>query len=598
MRRKMLSMLLLAATVPTLFAQEKQIEEVTVQGRFWETPYQKVNENVVVISKSEIQNSPVQSIDEVLQQFTGIDVRKRGANGVLSDISIRGGSYDQVLVLINGIRINDSQSGHNTFNIPVDLSNVEQIEVIKGPAARRFGNNAFAGVVNIITKIQPNKNVKISAQGGDFETYSLGTNINLAGKKFSQSLQAQTSYSSGYRHNTDYNIQQVFYQNQLELPNGKIGIQAGFSEKKFGANSFYGSSTEQYEETQASLVSLSYQQKLGNLKLNSNLYWRRGQDMYLWTRNKPSAYRNMHIGNNIGGQINASYDSQLGTTGVGVELRKEFLVSNNLGQRNRFLTQVFVEHQFSFFDEKLQIVPGISWANYDSASNFFYPGVDVGFKINNQNKIYANISKVHRIPTFTDLFYKSRADIGNPNLKPESAISSEVGYRFHSPKFNANISGFIRNSDDAIDWVKATKNEQWAAKNIGKIDLKGFEVELVHRPFSWLNYSAGYTYIKNSRKEETQLLSKYALENLEHQLVGKLGLNFTKSISTQFVYRYNERLDTLSYHILDTRFSYKKDNLDMYLLINNITNTEYKEITLVPLPNRWFHIGFNYILPL
>ena len=595
MNKKLFSIVFLG-TLATFSAQEKQIDEVLVQGKFFETPYQKVNENIVVIQHKEIEQSPAKSIDELLQQYTGVDIRKRGGNGVLSDISIRGGSYDQVLILVNGIRMNDSQTGHNSFNIPIDLSNVEQIEIVKGPAARRFGNNAYAGVINIITKSHKEKTVKITAEGGDFEAYSLGANINLGGEKFSQSLQANTAYSTGYRYNTDYQIRNVFYQNQLDIKNGKVGIQAGFSEKKFGSNSFYGSSADQYEETQASIVSMAYRQKLGNWGLNANAYWRRGQDMYLWRRYNPAAYRNMHIGNNVGGQLNASYDSKIGTTGLGVELRKEFLASNNLGHRNRFLTQVFFEHHFSFFSEKLQIVPGISWANYDKAGNFFYPGVDVGFNFNENNKIYANIAKVNRIPTFTELYYSNRENIGDADLKPESAISSEVGYRYQNPKITAKVSGFMRNSSDAIDWVRNTSAEKWAAKNVGDMNLKGVEVEFSHRLVDWFSYSAGYTYIDNKRETEGYALSKYALENLKHQLVGKVEARFLKYFSNQLIYRYNQRLDFLSYHLLDYKISFKKNGLDIYGLINNVTNTQYEEVALVLLPKRWFHVGISYTI--
>ncbi len=595
MNKKLFSIMFLG-TLATFSAQEKQIDEVLVQGKFFETPYQKVNENIVVIQHKEIEQSPAKSIDELLQQYTGVDIRKRGGNGVLSDISIRGGSYDQVLILVNGVRMNDSQTGHNSFNIPIDLSNVEQIEIVKGPAARRFGNNAYAGVINIITKTHKEKTVKITAEGGDFEAYSLGANINLGGEKFSQSLQANTAYSTGYRYNTDYQIRNVFYQNQLDIKNGKVGIQAGFSEKKFGSNGFYGSSADQYEETQASIVSMAYRQKLGNWGLNANAYWRRGQDMYLWKRQNPAAYRNMHIGNNVGGQLNASYDSKIGTTGLGVELRKEFLASNNLGHRNRFLTQVFFEHHFSFFSEKLQIVPGISWANYDKAGNFFYPGVDVGFNFNENNKIYANVARVNRIPTFTELYYSNRENIGDADLKPESAISSEVGYRYQNPKITAKVSGFMRNSSDAIDWVRNTSAEKWAAKNVGDMNLKGVEVEFSHRPVDWFSYSAGYTYIDNKRETEGYALSKYALENLKHQLVGKVEARFLKYFSNQLIYRYNQRLDFLSYHLLDYKISFKKNGLDIYGLINNVTNTQYEEVALVPLPKRWFHVGISYTI--
>lgn len=600
MKKQFLSIILLGL-ITNISAQEqpKQIKEIIIQGKFLETPYHKVTENISLITREEIQNTPAQSIEEALQQITGIDIRKRGANGVQSDISIRGGSFDQVLILLNGIRMNDSQTGHNSMNLPVDLENVEQIEVIKGPAARRFGNNAYTGVINIITKAPSRKNVKILAEGGDFSSYTLGLSANLGNEKFAQSISANTSASEGYRHNTDYKISNIFYQNQLKIKNGNIRLQAGFSEKKFGANGFYATptATEQYEEVQASIVSLGYQQKFGKLRLNANAYWRRGQDMYLWIRNRPTGYRNMHIGNNVGGELNASYQSSLGTTGLGVELRKEFLASNNLGHRDRFLTQVFFEHHFSFINDKLKITPGISWANYDTAGNFFYPGIDVGFSFNDQNKVYANVAKVHRIPTFTDLYYSSRTEIGNPNLKPESAVSSEIGYQFRNENFTAKISGFMRNAQDATDWVKSNINDKWAAQNIGNIDLKGFEVEFNHRPTNWLNYSAGYTFIDNKRAFSGNLFSKYALENLKHQVVAKLETRFFKYLTNELIYRYNQRLDLAHYHILDGKLSFKKDNYNLYLLVNNITNTQYSDmdkLVPVPMPSRWFHIGVTY----
>ena len=421
----------LVGTFCFMHAQEKStdIETIEVQGKLISTPYKTANQNITIITREDIINSPAKSIDEILQQVPGMDIRRRGANGVQSDIGFRGSSFEQVLLLLNGIRMNDSQTGHNSMNLPVDLDDVERIEVIKGPAARRFGQNAYAGVINVITKTNPGKRVKISAEGGDYKTYGFGLNAQLGNEKFSNSLQANSAGSEGYMYNTDYEIRNVFYQSKLNIKEGDIRLQAGFSEKKFGANGFYASkaATEQYEETQASIVSLAHQQRFGKLKLSSNVYWRRGQDMYLFNRQKPEIYRNMHIGNNVGGEVNSTYEWGLGTTGIGVELRKEFLVSNNLGERNRFVSQVFFEHHFSLLDKKLNISPGISWANYSKEGNFFYPGLDVGFSFNPNNKIYGNIAKVHRVPTFTDLYYVSKTEVGNPNSGKSERIPS--GFR-------------------------------------------------------------------------------------------------------------------------------------------------------------------------
>lgn len=596
---KKIGSLFLIGSVFFVKAQEKtsDIETIEIQGKFISTPYKSANQNITVITKEDITNSPAKSIDEVLQQVAGMDIRRRGANGVQSDVSFRGSSFEQVLLLINGIRMNDSQTGHNSLNIPVDLADVERIEVIKGPAARRFGQNAYAGAINIITKINPGKKVKINAEAGDFETYGLGLSAHSGREKFSNSLNMSSNSSQGYMHNTDYDIRNIFYQSQLKIKDGDIRLQAGFSEKKFGANGFYSSplATEQYEELQSSIISLAHRQSFGKFKLNSNVYWRRGQDMYLFNREKPEIYRNMHIGNNVGGEVNSSYDWALGTTGIGVELRKEFLASNNLGNRERFVSQVFFEHYFSFFDKKLNISPGISWANYSNAGNFFYPGLDVGYNFNSNNKIYGNISKVHRVPTFTDLYYVSKTERGNPNLHPESALYAEIGYQYQTKDILAKVSGFLRNSSNSIDWTKISLNELvWNAQNVGDMEIRGIEVEVNHQILNWLKYSAGYTYLDNDFKQPKDLVSRYTLDNLKHQFIGKLETKFLKNFTNELVYRYNERLNNGSYNLLDEKISFAKKDFSVYVLINNITNTEYTETFGVKMPKRWFHLGFTY----
>ena len=593
--KKLILALSVLAFQKNLMAQDqaRDIDEVNLQGRFLSTPYNDVNENVVVITKQQIQNSPATSIDELLQFYSGLDIKRRGSNGVQSDITIRGSSFEQVLVLVNGIRMNDSQTGHNTFNIPFDITSVERVEIIKGSSAKLYGQNVYAGVINIVTKTSSEEQVTIKAQGGDFKTYDLSASATFGSEKFTNLFTLSNGASDGYRYNTDYQIRNFFYQNKLKLNEGSLSLQAGFSEKKFGANGFYASPTaiNQYEETQASVVSLQYQQKFNNLSVNSSIYWRRGQDMYLYTRQNPAGYRNMHIGNNVGGTVNATYESSLGITGIGVDYRKEYLVSSNLGDRNRDVTQVFFDHQFRFFNKKLEINPGASWANY-SGGNFFYPGMDVGFVFNPNHKVFGAISKGFRIPTFTDLYYTSPTEIGNPNLVPESAVSSELGYRFQNEKILAKISGFIRNTNNGIDWLKETPQSPWKAENVGEINLKGFETEFRHQLFPFLNYRLGYTYLDNQYKNEE--LSRYALQNLRHQFVAQLDVKFLKFFSNQLIYKYSERVNLGSYNIVDEQINFRYKDLNFYVLINNLTNTKYTETNLVPMPGRWFHLGFTY----
>lgn len=594
MRKLFFSALLLAVFIFNK-AQEKDIEEVVVTGKVMNLPYKKSNTNVTVISKSQIESLAAQSVEEVLAYYTGIDVRKRGANGVQTDISMRGSNFEQVLLLINGIRINDAQTGHNSMNLPFDVSSVERIEILKGPAARRFGQGAYAGVINIVTKPSSENNIILNGEGGDFNSYSGGVASNFGNENFRNFVQVNHSQSDGYRYNTDYKVNNVYYQNQYKISNGNVKFQAGFQEKKFGANGFYASPiyTDQYEEIQMAIVSAGLEKKISeNVGFNANIYWKRAQDMYLLKRNNPSFYRNMHIGNNVGVDVSANYKSFLGNTGLGVDVRKEFLESNRLGSRERLVSQAFLEHRFSFFNESLNISPGISWSNIEG-ENYLYPGIDVSYTEEN-NKVFANFSKVNRIPTYTDLYYMSPLEQGNPNLVPENALSGELGYQYQENQSFIKYSMFWRKTDNAIDWQKETPSSPWKAQNIGTIETKGFELEANHQVNSWLSYAVGYTYLDNQRLKD-EVISRYSLDNLKHQFVAKLKNQF-KGFSNELIYRYNERVSLGSYNLLDDKISYQFSNVNLYVLVNNITNSDYVETSLVPMSGRWFHVGFTYKL--
>ncbi|MDR3327429.1 MAG: TonB-dependent receptor [Prevotellaceae bacterium] len=583
-----------------LFAQEnandKELENIIIDGNTISLPFSQTSANVQIITKQQIEQSPSTSIAELLSYSSGVDIRQRGVHGVQADISIRGSSNEQVLVLINGIRLSDSQTGHNMMNLPFSMASVERIEIIKGPAARRFGQNAYAGVINIITKPLDVDDVVVSALGGEFGTYSLGAGINLAGKKFSQFVQAETSHSDGYRYNTDYSNKNVWYQNSYKLKNGDLHLQGGVVEKKFGANGFYSTaSAQEYEETQTSLLSFGTVQKFGNFRLNADAYWRRSQDMYLNVRSNPAAYRNMHIGNNVGINVNSNYKWKLGVTGAGVEVRKEFLASNNLGAHNQFITSIFLDHHLTLLDDKLDITPGVNFADYEDFGSFWYPGIDIGYRLNENNKIFANVGKTYRVPTYTDIYYSGPNNEGNPDLKPENAWSYELGYRFNNKNILATVSLFHRESKNLIDWTKQNEADKWKPENIAHVNTGGVEMDFTHRFFvSFIkSYSVGYTYIDNELKK-TKGFSKYAFDNLRHQLVVKLEHKIVKNFTNQIVWRYNDRATLSNYNLLDDRLNYQLKNFSIFMQINNITNAKYIETNLVPMPGRWLEIGATF----
>lgn len=578
--------------------QEANIEQINIQGKLLNIPIEKSSENVTVISRSEIEKSTSNTVEDLLQQTLGVDVRRRGPGSAQSDVSIRGGSFEQTMLLINGVRMNDSQTGHNSFTIPVDLMDVERIEIIKGPAARRFGNNAYAGVVNIITRATSEEKIKISAEGGDYSSYKLGLSATGGSEKFRNFFQVNSAHSDGYRHNTDLKVNSVFYSGEVLLNGGKIDMMGGFTEKNFGANGFYASpsATEQYEEVQASILSVGFRKSLGNWELFSRISHRRGQDMYLFNREKPEIYRNMHIGNNLGLEAGAAVDSKLGKTAFGTELRQEYLRSSNLGKRDRFITQFFLEHHISLLDEKLQIVPGISYANFSSGGDFFYPGLDVGYQVSPNHKVYANVARVHRIPTFTDLYYTSATEEGNEFLKPENATAYELGYKYTRSGFVFTLSGFQRDTKNGIDWLKSDEDNKWHASNIGDVKTRGIETE-ISKDFNSVirNLSVGYSYL-DQKFGSSFTDTRYQMDNLKHQFIAKTQNQFSDNFDSEITYRYQERSTGDSYNLVDFKFNYHRKDLTLYTLISNLTGTKYTEAFGVPMPGRWFYLGANYTI--
>lgn len=130
----------------------KNLNEVMVRENRLKLPFSKQNRNIWIIDNQQIKNLPSRSVSELLSYVTGVDVRQRGPGGVQADISIDGGTFDQTLVLINGIKVSDPQTGHNMMNLPISVDDIDHIEVLRGSASRIYGTNALTGAINIVTK--------------------------------------------------------------------------------------------------------------------------------------------------------------------------------------------------------------------------------------------------------------------------------------------------------------------------------------------------------------------------------------------------------------------------------------------------------------
>ncbi|MEM6697041.1 MAG: TonB-dependent receptor [Bacteroidota bacterium] len=601
-----LDLLFLALLLATFSLQAQQsdslsveLEDIIIKENRLELPFSESSRTINIITRAEIEAAPATSVPELLQYVAGIDVRQRGVHGVQADISIRGGTFDQTLILVNGIKMSDPQTGHHSMNLPIDIENIERIEVLKGPGARVFGQNAFAGAINIITKTPKETFAKVKLQGGENGLYGVRVSGALKTGNYNQYLSLSRDASDGYKFNTDYSINNIFYQGNAKIGAQQLNVIAGFTERKFGANGFYASPDfmDQYEEVQTSLVAADMRILKGDWVIKPRLYWRRNRDEYVFLRENPDFFRNTHFGNTIGAELNTSYNSDLGVTGIGVDVNQVTLSSNNLGERDRTAVSVFLEHRFNFADNRLDVTPGVLFNYFSDFDANFLPGIDIGYNLGNGLRAYVNAGYTYRVPTYTDLYYEDRGNIGNIDLQPESAVTYEAGLKYQNGRVQVQASVFRRDGTDLIDWTKEADTLRWQPQNFAALNLSGFDASLTLRFNKVIrHFNLAYTYINAEILDSDVPFSRYALENLNHQLVAGTEIQITKNLFFNPRFRYLDRVTLDDYALVDLRLQWRSDRFNAFVEAMNLFDVEYKETNLVTMPGRWVRAGASYTL--
>ena len=602
MRSKLLISTFLLLQI-TLFSQEKKqvqkLDTILIKSTRIDLPFKDNSRTINIITSEAIENSAVTNVADLLQQVAGVDIRRRGTAGSQADLYIRGGGFDQTLLLIDGIKMDDSQTGHHTMNAALPIEVIERIEIIKGPAARIFGQNAFTGAINIVTKKKLSDTVAVHMEKGSFGQSNGSVTI---GKEFENSsviAHVGILTSDGYRYNSDYQNKNYLLKGVFNRKQQPIEVIATFFDKKFGANGFYASATatEQYEETQSSLVGASTTFKTENFKISPRIYWKRGQDDYVYIRDNPSVYRNLHITNKVGVETNASYRSDIGITGFGIDISRVFISSNNLGNRNRTMANLFLEHRFKLWNEKLDITPGVAVTYFSDFKFHAYPGLDIGYQLSDQIKAYGNIGVTYRIPTYTDLYYNDRNTIGNANLKPEEAFSQEIGLKYNSGKYTSSIAIFNRDASNLIDFIRPDVNSKYEATNITKVNTQGVEFEGAYNfKVSSFNQTVtfGYSYLNDDILAQNKELSRYSLNTLKHQFTTRFSSQFFKNIRQNIIYKHAERTVGTSYNVWDASVIVDFDPISFTVTANNIFDAEYIEAGFVPMPPSSLLVGIRF----
>mgnify|MGYP003151354997 FL=1 len=578
----------------------QNLNEVIIQENRIQIPFSKQSRNISVITKPQIETTPARSLQEVLAFVPGVDVRQRGVTGVQADIGIRGGSFNQTLMLLNGIKLTDPQTGHHMMNIPVPLINIDRVEVLKGPASRIFGQNAYAGAINIITDLSDQKNLRVQGYAGDFGMKGLNFAGSLPSGKYKQNLSISYDDSNGHWYNSDYQVSNIFYEGGLDLnDHHSLRGMIAYTDRSFGANGFYTSAfPDQWESLQTTLGALSHTYTQNRFKLNSRAYWRRNKDEYRLRRNEPSFYQNFHTSDIYALELNGSYESKIGTTGFGAEVRQEKIESNNLGNHERVLAGLFLEHLIQL-GSKTDLRAGVYSNYYNDYGWKHFPGLELGFQATEEIRLYSGYGKSFRIPTYTDLYYVGPTNIGNPDLQPEQAQNFEVGAKWTKAGLFAELVYFNRNTDNLIEWVRPDANTPWQPQNFNEVSFNGIEAAFTYR---WQRRSSmlqikelmlSYNYIDASLVNQPGVETRYAFTALRNQMIGGFLVGLGSKIELNTKMRYVERISQDPYFLLDMRLDYNRiGKLGFFAEVSNMTNTDYIEAGTVQMPGRWLRAGF------
>jgi len=608
----------------TTMAQIKDttaLTEVIINQDRLQIPFSKQSKNIQILTQDDLQRLPNRSINELLANIPGVDVRQRGPFGSQADISIEGGSFEQTAILLNGVKITDPQSAHHNMNLPVPLEAIDRIEIIRGPASRIFGINALTGAINIVTKKIESNQISAQVYGGSSFKNNVQTN---SGKYYGKGVQLGSQFktqktshglyfghedSNGQRYNTSSKNNKLYYDGTY-LPNETNQLKAnfGYIDNEFGANGFYASPNdkEAYEQVKTAFASLQSKHQLTPvLSVSPRLSNRYNEDEYWYMGRETAKGRSKHYSNVFSADINTALEQSYGTFGLGLESRFERITSTSIGTHNRENYGGYLEFKTEAIN-KLMINTG-AYINYNSKFGWqVFPGIDLGYDITEHWKLVFNAGSSQRIPSFTDLYTNQTANIGNPDLTSENAYQIEGGIKYFSKRIIVQAGYFHRKINDFIDWQKIASNTgsgtviPWKPTNIGKNKMEGLNASFrynINDPSASTRYftTISYNYLNPNVTIAEGMLSKYAIESLRHQVIVNFTINHKNWMLTT-ANRFNERISYKSYFIADLRASYQLQDLNIFADIQNIFDKSYIEAAAAPMPGRWFSVGAKYTL--
>ena len=574
---------LLVAVVPA-GAQGPFRQDVVVTAAATPVALGTVTRTLTLITREQIAQLPVHSIADVLRLSGSVDVRARGERGAQTDFAIRGANFGQMLVLVDGIRLNDAQSGHHNGDIPVPLDLVERIEILHGPGSSLFGADAFGGTINVITR-RDAAPPSGSIEAGSFGLVAGRGQVSVARGPLQQVIGASVDRSSGFMFERGYKMAGVTSRTSFGQ---RSGVFASYIWKDFGANGFYGNAPS-HERTNQTLLGADHRfGTWAGWQVGGNASYRTHGDWFLFNVRAPGV-PNRHRTHATLAAVRASRSLSAGTSLTGgVEGGSDWIHSSNLGDHTTRRISGFGEWRQAM-GTRTQLDASLRVDRYTEFGTAWSPSAGVGWWPSSVVRLRASAGRAFRVPTFTERYYSDPAHWARPEVHAESAWAGETGADVYLANgFTLGTTLFGRMDYDVIDWLRPSTAERWRTYNIRDVDTVGVEVTVSKALAGGAFVQAGYTGLDVQAAAVTQL-SKYVLDYAPHSFTAaaSVGLPAGLRVAPSVEYKHRTRSTGKSnYAVVDLRLSRRFGTYEFRVDGTNLGDASYQEVLGVAMPGR------------
>jgi iron complex outermembrane receptor protein len=569
---------LLGADPPQI---EPQREVIVVTGTYEPLPLEEADRQVRVVNVEPLQQL-ANTWADLLRLDSSVELRQRSPNGVQSDISIRGSTFGQTLVLLDGLRLNDVQSGHHNLDVPAPLEALGEVQILKGSGSTLYGSDAVGGVINFISRVPESSEVLLRGALGNYGVNQERVALTLVRSWLTQQLTASRDVSSGFIPNREYRNLSLSYLARIRSPVGWTSLHSSYRDTPFGAQNFYGAAPS-WESTRTWWAAA--RQELGPA-MEASFAFRRHGDLFVFDRSRPAFFTNRHTVESYQGALRRSDAAGQNTKfHYGAEVYNDSIASTNLGTHERTRGAGYAAIDMRALG-RFSFSAGLRDEIYGSFRHELSPTVTAGAWLAPSVRIRGSVSRAFRLPTYTELYYSSPDNRGSPDLLPEKAWSYEAGIEWDAGgRLRAGFTAFQRRETNGIDFVRTNPTDVWRATNFQRLRFTGIEAAVRARLPGRQEAELQYTGLRGAQAALAGYMSKYVFNYPVHSGVASWqGSRWGFAARTRI--GVVQRFSRDPYAVWDVYVAHVERRVRPFLQLTNLLATRYEEIPLVAMPGR------------